>query len=72
MLALVLPLAAGWVKTSDYNALVELYEATNGAAWEPMEEAPEEFTDPTLLLSMRHDLRQPSLEELGMCVHATG
>ena len=32
----------------------------------------EEFTDPTLLLSMRHDLRQPSLEELGMCVHATG
>ena len=47
MLALVLPLAAGWVKTSDYNALVELYEATNGAAWEPMEEAPEEFTDPT-------------------------
>ena len=32
----------------------------------------EEFTDPALLLSMRHDLRQPSLEELGMCVHATG
>ena len=31
----------------------------------------EEFTDPALLLSMRHDLRQPSLEELGMCVHAT-
>ena len=32
----------------------------------------EEFTDPALLLSMRHDLRQPSLEELGMCVYATG
>ena len=32
----------------------------------------EEFTDPALLLSMRHALRQPSLEELGMCVHATG
>ena len=31
----------------------------------------EEFTDPALLLSMRHDLRQPSLEELGMFVHAT-
>ena len=34
----------------------------------------EDFTDPALLLSMRHDLRQPSLEELGMCaqlVHAT-
>ena len=47
MLALVLPLAAGWVKTSDFNALVELYEATGGASWEPSEEAPEEFTDPT-------------------------
>ena len=34
----------------------------------------EDFTDPALLLSMRHDLRQPSLEELGMCAqlaHAT-
>ena len=34
----------------------------------------EDFTDPALLLSMRRDLRQPSLEELGMCaqlVHAT-
>ena len=27
----------------------------------------EDFTEPALLLSMRHDLRQPSLEELGMC-----